>query len=188
MANIEGVDYSKFENKMEKVVNALSREDDSIRSGRATPAILDKVMVDYYGVPTPINQMAAVSVSEARILVIQPWDKSTLKSIEKAIQASDIGINPTNDGNVLRITFPQPTEERRKELCKQIRKYCEESKVAIRNVRRDAIELFKGMKKKSEITEDDLKNIETDVQKLTDKYVKELDKLADAKEKEVMTI
>nr|WP_040196636.1 ribosome recycling factor [Candidatus Soleaferrea massiliensis] len=185
---MEGVDYSKYEHKMDKVVSALSREYDSIRSGRATPAVLDKIMVDYYGVPTPINQMAAVSVSEARILVIQPWDKSTLKSIEKAIQTSDIGINPTNDGSVIRITFPQPTEERRKEICKQIRKYCEESKIAVRNARRDAMEVFKGMKKKSEITEDDLKDIETDIQKLTDKYVKELDKLAESKEKEVMTI
>ena len=179
---------NKCESKMNKSIDALKNEFASIRAGRANPAILDRVLVDYYGAPTPINQMAAVSVSEARVLVIQPWDKTTLKPIEKAIQASDIGINPTNDGNVLRLTFPQLTEERRKELCKQVKKIAEEGKVAVRNVRRDAMEKFKAMKKNNEITEDDLKNCEKDVQKLTDKYCDEMDAACSAKEKEIMTV
>ena len=161
--------------KMGKCVAAVETEYASIRAGRANPAVLDKVTVDYYGVPTQINAMAAVAVSEARVLVITPWDASTLKSIEKAILASDIGITPTNDGKAIRITFPQLTEERRKELCKQVKKIAEEGKVAVRNVRRDAMEKFKAMKKNNEITEDDLKNCEKDVQKLTDKYCDEMD-------------
>ena len=143
---------------MTKSLAALDKEFAAIRAGRANPAVLDKVQVDYYGAPTPVNQMAAISVSEARILVIQPWDKSCLKLIEKAIQASDIGINPTNDGNVLRLTFPQLTEERRKELCKSIKKLGEDAKVAIRSIRRDTMDKLKAMKKNSEITEDDLKD------------------------------
>ncbi len=174
--------------KMNKSLRALSNEFASIRAGRANPAVLDKVMVDYYGAPTPVNQMAAVSVAEARILVITPWDKSTLKLIEKAINASDIGINPTNDGNVIRLVFPQLTEERRKELCKSIKKYGEESKVTIRSIRRDTMEKFKAMKKNSEITEDDLKEYEKDVQKLTDDFCADIDKQVSAKEKEIMTV
>ncbi len=174
--------------KMKKSLNALSNEFASIRAGRANPAVLDKVLVDYYGAPTPVNQMAAVSVSEARILVIQPWDRSSLKLIEKAIQASDIGINPTNDGSVIRLVFPQLTEERRKELCKSIKKYGEECKVTIRSVRRDAMEKFKAMKKNSEITEDDLKDCEKKVQELTDKFCADVDKTVAEKEKEIMTV
>ena len=173
---------------MDRRLEHMRTEFSEIRAGRANPAVLDKVTVDYYGVPTQINAMAAVAVSEARVLVITPWDASTLKSIEKAILASDIGITPTNDGKAIRITFPQLTEERRKELCKQVKKIAEEGKVAVRNVRRDAMEKFKAMKKNSEITEDDLKNCEKDVQKLTDKYCDEMDAACSAKEKEIMTV
>ncbi len=174
--------------KMEKCINSLKHEYSTIRAGRANPAVLDKVLVDYYGTPTPVNQMAAISVSEARVLVIQPWDMSALKLIEKAILASDIGIVPVNDGKLLRLAFPQPTEERRKELVKQIKKFAEEAKVTVRNVRRDSMDKFKAMKKNSEITEDDLANCEKDVQKLTDKFVADIDKAAEEKEKEVMSI
>lgn len=174
--------------KMNKSLNALGNEFASIRAGRANPAVLDKVLVDYYGAPTPVNQMAAVSVAEARILVIQPWDRSTLKLIEKAILASDIGINPTNDGNVIRLVFPQLTEERRKELCKDIKKYGEECKVTVRSIRRDTMDKFKTMKKNSEITEDDLKDCEKKVQDLTDKFCAEVDKAVSTKEKEIMTV
>ena len=173
---------------MTKSLNALGNEFASIRAGRANPGVLDKVMVDYYGAPTPVNQMAAVSVSEARILVIQPWDKSTLKLIEKAIQASDIGIQPVNDGNVIRLAFPQLTEDRRKELCKSIKKYGEECKVTVRSVRRDTMEKYKAMKKNSEITEDDLKDCEKKVQDLTDKMCADVDKMVADKEKEIMTV
>ncbi len=174
--------------KMNKSFNALNNEFAAIRAGRANPAVLDKVMVDYYGAPTPVNQMAAISVSEARILVIQPWDKSSLKLIEKAILASDVGITPTNDGSAIRLVFPQLTEERRKELCKTIKKYGEECKVTVRSVRRDTIEKFKTMKKNSEITEDDMKNCEKKVQELTDKFCDDVDKAVAAKEKEIMTV
>ena len=174
--------------KMGKCVAAVETEYASIRAGRANPAVLDKVTVDYYGVPTQINAMAAVAVSEARVLVITPWDASTLKSIEKAILASDIGITPTNDGKAIRITFPQLTEERRKELCKQVKKIAEEGKVAVRNVRRDAMEKFKAMKKNNEITEDDLKDCEDEIQKLTDRFVKEVDGHVAEKEKEILSI
>ncbi len=174
--------------KMQKTINALQNELATIRAGRANPAVLDKILVDYYGSPTPINQMAAISIAEARILVIQPWDKSTLPLIEKAIQASDLGINPANDGTVLRITFPQLTEERRKELVKDIHKNGEDSKISIRSIRRDTIEKFKSMKKSSEITEDDLKNCEKEVQNLTDKFVKEVDNVISDKEKEILSI
>ena len=174
--------------KMGKSLAALDKEFAAIRAGRANPAVLDKVMVDYYGAPTPVNQMAAVSVSEARILVIQPWDKSTLKLIEKAIQASDIGINPTNDGNVIRLAFPQLTEERRKELCKNVKKYGEEAKVTIRSTRRDTLDKLKKMQKGSEITEDDLKDAEKKVQDLTDKFCADVDKAVADKEKEIMTV
>lgn len=174
--------------KMNKCISALEHELASVRAGRANPAVLDKVVVDYYGTPTPIQQMAAVSVAEARILVIQPWDASTLNPIMKAIQASDIGINPSNDGKVLRLAFPQLTEERRKELVKQISKYGEEAKIAIRNVRRDTIEKFKAMKKNSEISEDELKVCEKDVQNLTDSNCKKVDDVLADKQKEIMTV
>lgn len=174
--------------KMTKSLAALDKELATIRAGRANPAILDKIQVDYYGSPTPVNQMASVAVSEARILVIQPWDKSCLKLIEKAIQASDIGINPTNDGSVLRLAFPQLTEERRKELCKSVKKMGEDSKVAIRSIRRDTMDKLKVMKKNSEITEDDLKDCEKKVQDLTDKFCAEADQAIAAKEKEIMTV
>jgi len=174
--------------KMNKSLNALANEFASIRAGRANPAVLDKVMVDYYGSPTPVNQMAAVSVQQATILVIQPWDKSTLKLIEKAILASDLGITPTNDGSVVRLAFPQLTEERRKELCKTIKKYGEECKVTIRSIRRDTMDKLKKMQKNSEITEDDLKDCEKKVQDITDKCCDEADKSVAAKEKEIMTV
>mgnify|MGYP000274884352 CR=1 FL=1 len=174
--------------KMEKCLGSLEHELTTVRAGRANPGVLDKVLVDYYGTPTPVQQMAAVSVVEARNLVIQPWDLSQLKAIEKAIQTSDIGITPTNDGKVLRLAFPQPTEERRKELVKQVRKYGEEAKVTIRNIRRDALEKFKSMKKNSELTEDDMKNLEKDVQKLTDKFCDDIDATISDKEKEIMAI
>ncbi|MDR2932200.1 MAG: ribosome recycling factor [Oscillospiraceae bacterium] len=181
-------EIKNFEEKMQKTISVLHNELSSVRAGRANPAILDKVMVDYYGTPTPIQQMAAVSVSEARILVIQPWDKSMIAAIEKAIQKSDIGINPSNDGNVIRIAFPQPTEERRRELCKEVHKIAEDSKIAVRSIRRDANEKFKALKKKSEITEDDLKDLEKEIQTLTDNFIKEVDKIAAAKEKEILEI
>lgn len=174
--------------RMEKTMKVLSSDFAAIRAGRANPAVLDRIMVDYYGTPTPIQQMAAVSVSDARILVIQPWDKSSLKSIEKAIQASDLGINPANDGTVIRLTFPQLTEERRKELSKEIRKIGEDAKVAIRSIRRDANDKIKSMKKNSELTEDDVKIFDKDIQKLTDKYIESIEDSVSAKEKEIMTV
>ena len=176
------------EEKMQKTISRLEKDLAAIRAGRANPAVLDKITVDYYGAPTPIQQMAAISVSEARILVIHPWDMSSLKSIEKAILASEIGITPTNDGKVLRLAFPQLTEDRRKERCKSIKKYGEEAKVAVRNIRRDAMDKLKSMKKNSELTEDDVKNGEKDIQKLTDRYCDETDKTVSAKEKEIMSI
>lgn len=180
--------FAMVEEKMGKTVSVLSAEFASIRAGRANSAVLDKIKVDYYGTPTPINQMAAVSVAEARILTIQPWDVSTLHPIEKAIQASDIGINPQNDGRIIRLVFPQLTEERRKELCKDVKKLAEDSRIAVRSIRRDGIDKVKKMEKASEITEDDLKIAEKKLQDLTDKYIKEIDTLADEKEKEIMAI
>ena len=176
------------EEKMQKTVKLLSQEYSELRAGRANANVLDKIRVDYYGTPTPINQMAAVSVSEARILTIQPWDKSTIQAIEKAIQASDIGINPQNDGVVIRLIFPQLTEERRKELSKDVRNMAESSRVAIRSIRRDAIEKAKKMEKASEITEDDLDDLEEEIQDLTDKYFKQIDEAAKEKEQEIMTV
>ena len=176
------------EEKMNKSVAALEREFAAVRAGRATPAILDKISVDYYGTPTPINQMAAISVPEGRMLQIQPWDASTLSSIEKAIQASDIGINPTNDGRIIRLVFPPLTEERRRELVQDIKKMSEDSKVAVRSIRRDSIEKLKAMKKNNEITEDDLANGEKKIQTITDNFVKEIDNVSAAKEKEIMEI
>ena len=176
------------EEKMKKTMKRLDHEFTTIRAGRANPAVLDKVQVDYYGVPTPIQQMAAISVAEARILVIQPWDMSTLKAIEKAILASDVGITPTNDGKVLRLVFPQLTEDRRKELCKNVKKLGEEAKVAVRNIRRETMDKLKAKKKASELTEDDVKDGEKQVQKLTDRYVGEIDKLIAEKDEEIMSI
>ena len=180
--------YDKTKSKMEKCLDSLERDYKAVRAGRANPAVLDRVSVDYYGTPTPINQMAAVSVPEPRMLMIQPWDMSTLKEIEKAINASDIGIAPQNDGKVIRLNFPPLTEERRKELVKTVKKYTEEAKVQIRNARRDAIDKYKAMKKDGEITEDDLKETEKDIQDLTDKYIKEIDNISAAKEKEILEV
>ncbi len=176
------------EEKMTKTVDRLKSDFAALRAGRATPAVLDKVMVDYYGAPTPIQQMAAVSVAEARILLIQPWDVTSLKAIKKTILASDIGITPNNDGKVIRLTFPQLTEERRKDLCKTVKKSGEDAKVSVRNIRRDTIEKFKTMKKNSEITEDDQKEAEKKTQKLTDRFCEEVDKVVAEKEKEIMSI
>ena len=176
------------EEKMQKSIHVLSDEFAAVRAGRANPAILDKVMVDYYGAPTAINQLAAVSVSEARVLVIQPWDVSSLESIEKAIHVADLGIKPQNDGKVIRLTFPQLTEERRREIAKDIGKMCENGKVAIRSIRRDAIEKLKAMKKDGDITEDDLKDGEKKAQDLTDKYCKEADTMHTKKEKEILEL
>ena len=182
------MDYNKFEEKMMKSISVYEENLSEIRAGRANPAILNKVMIDYYGTPTPINQVAGISVPEARLIVIQPWDASILKEIEKEILKSDIGINPNNDGKVIRLTFPELNEERRKEIVKDIRKMAEEAKVAIRSIRRDAIDEAKAMQKNSEISEDDLKLAEDKIQKLTDKYVDEIDSILEKKEKEVMSI
>lgn len=176
------------EEKMEKSLMALERDFKTVRAGRANPSILDRVLVDYYGVPTPINQMAAISVPEGRTLLIQPWDKTTLSPIEKAINMADIGINPQNDGSAIRLIFPPLTEERRKDLAKEIKEMSENSKVAVRSARRDALDKLKALKKDSVITEDDLSKAEKDVQQLTDKYCKECDTLAAEKEKEIMDI
>lgn len=178
----------QLKEKMESVIASLEREFSTIRAGRANPAVLDKILVDYYGTPTQINAIASVSVSEARILVITPWEATVLKAIEKAILASDLGVNPNNDGKAIRLVFPQLTEERRKEIVKQIATYGENAKVGIRNARRDAVDKFKAMKKKSEITEDDLKDYEKEVQKLTDKNTEKVDSVCKAKEKEIMTV
>ena len=181
-------DYPEFESKMKKTTEVLSQQLEAVRAGRANAAVLNQISVEYYGVPTPIQQVASVSVPDPRTLMIQPWDASILKGIEKAILASELGINPQNDGRVIRLVFPQLTEERRKELAKQVKKYGEEAKVAVRNIRRDAIDKFKKQQKASEITEDDYKNIEKDIQKLTDDYIKEVEGIADKKEKELFEI
>lgn len=180
--------YAKANEKMEKCLTSLERDFSAIRAGRANPAVLDKVMVDYYGVPTAINQMAAVSVPEARLLVIQPWDASILKDIEKAINTSDIGINPQNDGKVIRLTFPQLTEEHRKNLQKDISKRGEEAKVAIRNVRRDAMDDIKKLKKDNEITEDQQKDGEKKLQDITDGFIKQAETITKKKEEEILSI
>ena len=182
------MDYSEIKDRMEKSLDNLNERLSEVRAGRANPAILNKVKIDYYGTPTPINQVAGVSVPEARLIVIQPWDLSILKEIEKAILASDIGINPNNDGKVIRLAFPELNEERRKELVKEIRKYSEETKVAVRNSRRDGIDKAKTMQKNSEITEDELRVAEAEIQKITDKNIEEVDKIVAAKETEIMSI
>ena len=180
--------FAKAEEKMNKSLNNLAAEFAAIRAGRANPSVLDRVSADYYGCPTPINQMAAVSVPEPRCLLITPWDKSTLSLIERAILMSDVGINPQNDGTAIRLIFPPMTEERRKDLTKEIGRLAEECKVAIRSIRRDAMDKLKDMKKKSEITEDDLKSAEKKMQDQTDRFTKEADKMAEDKQKEIMEI
>ena len=181
-------EYKPFIAKMDKSIEVLKDEISTIRAGRANPAILGKLMVDYYGVPTPVSQVGNITVPEARLLMFQPWDASVLKAVEKEIQKSDIGINPVNDGKVIKLVFPPLTEERRIELTKQIKKYGEECKVAIRSIRRDANDYFKNLKKKSEITEDDEKIATKDLQDTTDKHIAEIDKVIAAKEKEIMEI
>ncbi len=180
--------FAKTKEKMENCLKFLERDFAAIRAGRANPAVLDKVMVDYYGVPTPVNQMAAVSVPEARLLVVQPWDASTLRDIEKAINVADIGINPQNDGKVIRLTFPQLTEEHRKNLQKDISKRGEEAKVAIRNVRRDSMDDIKKLKKDNEITEDDQKTAEKKLQDITDDFIKQVESITKKKEEEVLSL
>ena len=182
------VDFKEYARRMEKALDHLQDEFGAVRAGRANVAVLDKITVDYYGAPTPIQQIASVSTPEPRMLAIQPWDASALKLIEKAILASDLGINPTNDGKIVRLLFPQLTEERRRDLTKEVKNMAEGGKVAIRNIRRDAIDHFKKAQKASEITEDELKSLEKDMQDLTDKYVKEVDVESGKKEKELMEL
>lgn len=177
-----------YEEKMDKCVDYLLTEFAAIRAGRANPNVLNKIRVDYYGTPTPIQQVANVSVPEPRMIQIAPWDRSLIKAIEKAIMTSDLGINPSNDGVVIRLIFPEVTEERRKQLAKDVKKKGEEQKVAVRNVRRDGVDAVKKMEKASEITEDDRKDLEEQLQKLTDKYVKDIDKAVEDKTKEIMTV
>ncbi len=177
-----------YETKMGKSYDALLKEYASIRAGRANPHVLDKIRVDYYGTPTPLQQVGNISVPEARVIMIQPWEKKMIREIEKAIMTSDLGINPTNDGTSIRLIFPELTEERRKVLAKDVKKKGDEAKVAIRNIRRDANDAFKKMNKNNELTEDDQKDLEEKIQKLTDKYVKEIDKAIEEKTKEIMTV
>ena len=178
----------EFDAKMQKTIDVVMSDFASVRAGRANAAVLDKITVDYYGAPTPLNQVAAISSPDPRSLMIQPWDSTLLKAIEKAIQTSDLGINPQNDGKVIRLAFPQLTEERRKERTKQVKKYGENGKVAIRNIRRDAMEKFKAMEKKSEITEDDRKDYEKELQDMTEKRCKQIDELTAKKETELMAV
>ncbi|MCL2851426.1 MAG: ribosome recycling factor [Defluviitaleaceae bacterium] len=179
---------SSYEDKMSKTIDTLNGDLNTIRAGRANPHVLDRITIDYFGTQTPLNQVGNISVPEARLLQISPWDKSTLKAIEKAIQASDIGINPTNDGSVIRLAFPELTEERRKSLTKEVKKKGDDFKVAIRNIRRDGMEELKKAEKKSEITEDELENLEDKLQKATDKFVAQIDKIVEAKNKDIMSI
>lgn len=176
------------ENRMRKSIDVLSDSYAAIRAGRANPAVLNKIRVEYYGAPTPISQLAAVSVSEARVLTVQPWDQSICRAVEKAIETSELGIHPQSDGKVIRLTFPQLSEERRRELVKEISKMAEECRISVRSVRRDAMETLKAMKKKSEITEDELTQDEKKTQELTDKYCKEVDQVLESKRKEIMEI
>lgn len=180
--------HKEFDVKMQKTVDVVKSDFASVRAGRANASVLDKISVDYYGSATPIQQVAAISSPDPRTLVIQPWDGTLLKAIEKAIQSSDLGINPQNDGKVIRLGFPQLTEERRRDLSKQVKKYAEAGKVAIRNVRREAVDKYKELKKKSEITEDDFKTYDKEIQELTDKRCKEIDELAEKKESELMAV
>ena len=182
------MEFDKLEERMNKTLSVLEENFSEIRAGRANPAVLNKITVEYYGVPTPINQVAGISVPEARLIVIQPWDASVLKEIERAILASDIGLNPNNDGKVIRLSFPELTEERRKDLVKDVKKIAEESKVSIRSIRRDGIDEAKEREKESLITEDELKKAEDQIQKLTDKKIAEIDNMLEKKEKEIMSI
>ena len=182
------IEISEIEERMNKSVSSLESEFATIRAGRANPHILDRVMVDYYGVPTAIQQAANISVPEARMIQIQPWDASLIKEIEKAIMIADLGVMPTNDGNVIRIIFPELTEDRRKELAKEVKKKGEEAKVAIRNIRRDANDKVKKLNKDNEISDDELSNIEADIQKVTDKITAEIEKMIDKKTDEIMTV
>lgn len=182
------MDYSNLKEKMEKSISVYQEKLSEVRAGRANPAVLNKVKIDYYGTPTPINQVAGVSVPEARLIVIQPWDLSVLKEIEKAILASDIGINPNNDGKVIRLAFPELNEERRKEIVKDIRKMAEEAKVAIRSIRREGMDIAKAEQKEGTMTEDELKQAEDEIQKMTDKNIEEIEKILEVKEKEVLSI
>ena len=182
------VDFKECNRKMDKTLEVLQENFGAIRAGRANARVLDRITVEYYGVETPVGQVGSISSPDARTLVIQPWDGSLLKKIEKAIQTSELGINPQNDGRVIRLVFPQLTEERRRELVKQVKKYGEEGKVAVRNIRRDAMDYIKKLKKDSEITEDDQKKAEKDLQELTDKYIKKVDDACAVKEKELMEI
>ena len=177
----------QYDDKMKKTIDFLESDYAAIRAGRANPHVLDKLRVDYYGTPTPIQQVGNVTVPEARIIQIAPWDKSLIKAIEKAIMTSDLGINPSNDGNVIRLVFPELTEERRKDLVKDVKKKAEDSKVAIRNIRRDGNDAFKKLAK-SEVSEDEIKQLEDELQKLTDKYIKDIDSLMESKSKEIMTV
>ncbi|MBQ7870590.1 MAG: ribosome recycling factor [Oscillospiraceae bacterium] len=182
------VDFKEFTRKMDKTLEILQDDFGAIRAGRANARVLDRISVEYYGVDTPVGQVGTISSPDARTLVIQPWDSSLLKKIEKAIQTSDLGINPQNDGRVIRLVFPQLTEERRRDLAKQVKKYGEDGKVAVRNIRRDAMDYIKKLKKNSEITEDDQKKAEKDLQDLTDKYIKKVDEACAVKEKELMEL
>jgi len=182
------VDFSEFSRKMEKTLVHLAEEFDAVRAGRANPKVLDRIKVEYYGQETPLNGVATISAPDARTLVVQPWDTQLLKEIQKAIQSSDLGINPQNDGRVIRLVFPQLTEERRKDLTKQVKKYAEEAKVAMRNLRRDGMDYVKKLKKNSEITEDDQKKAEKDLQDMLDKFIKKADEALAAKEKELMAM
>ena len=177
-----------YEEKMKKTLDVLGKELAAVRAGRANPAVLDKITVEYYGAPTPVNQLASVSVTEARVLTIQPWDGSVCRAIERAIQTSDIGINPQSDGKTIRLVFPPLTEEKRKEIVKDVSRMAEDAKVALRSIRRDAIEKLKAMKKEGELTEDDLKQAEKKAQDITDKSTKAVDKCSEAKQKEVITL
>ncbi len=177
-----------YEEKMKKSISNFEAELNTIRAGRANPHVLDRITVDYYGTPTPLNQVGNINVPEARLIQIQPWDSGLLKAIEKAIQTSDLGINPTNDGKVIRLVFPELTEERRKDITKDIKKKGEDAKIAIRNIRRDAIDAFKKLEKKSEVTEDELADLEEQIQKLTDKFIAELDKMVESKNRDIMSV
>ena len=182
------MELREIEERMEKTVSVFEGNLAEIRAGRANPNILNKILVEYYGVPTPINQVAGISVPEPRLIVIQPWDMSVLKEIEKAIQKADIGINPNNDGKVIRLTFPELTEERRREIVKDIKKITEEAKIAIRSIRRDGIDMAKAAQKNNELTEDELEDAENNIQKLTDNKIEQIDKLSEDKEKEIMSV
>lgn len=182
------MEYTNLKEKMEKTISVYNEKLSEVRAGRANPAILNKVKIDYYGTPTPINQVAGISVPEARLIVIQPWDASVLKEIEKAILASDIGINPNNDGKVIRLAFPELNEERRKELAKDVRKMAEDAKVAVRSIRREGMDTAKQEQKDGEITEDELKQAENEIQKITDRSIEEIDKILETKEKEIMSV